>query len=612
MQVAKKLENTNNKTVKKTEKDIYKKFKQLDGSHPYKKTTPDAFVDYPARFRKGAKIRYFNFGLAKEMGLIPKDHPEVVTQELTQNIIETFSIIIINEFDEENNKKFPQDEIKAGKYMATRYLQLQHPDKKGKNSGDGRSVWNGQIKNNGQIWDVSSCGTGATKLSPATSKFKKFFESGDPSISYGCGYAEVDEGMAQALFSEVFHKNQIRTERALAVLEFEKGYAINVRAHKNLLRPSHFFTHLKQNDLESLKSLLDYHIEIQRSLEGWEKCPQGKGKYKYFLKHFAETFGDIAATFENDYVFCWLDWDGDNILMDGSVIDYGSIRQFGLFHSEYRYDDVDRFSTSILEQREKARYIVQCFAQIVDYIETGEKKSINKLKKNKSLTQFDEKFEDVKNRSVLFKIGFSPKECDYLLKNDLKVTKEFRKIFSYFERSKSKKGLVKVADGVSWDAIFCMRDILRELPQMVIARKDKITDEEFISILKSNYATKSDLEITPYRSKMIRSFQSLYWKLVERAAKQNKQPFEKQVLSISMRSSVINKMEWVTGDSISVIVEKILKQKNKMTAGEIYKLIQDFSELQTYKPCEKPKLQKETKGLVKQFFEIVKEHREGL
>jgi hypothetical protein len=111
---------------------------------------------------------------------------------------------------------------------------------------------------------------------------------------------------------------------------------------------------------------------------------------------------------------------------------------------------------------------------------------------------------------------------------------------------------------------------------------------------------------------MVRSFQQIYWSLIEKAAKHNKQTFEKQVLDISMRSNVINKMERVTGDSISIIVEKILKQKNKMTSGEIYKLIQDFSELQTYKPHEKPKLQKETKGLVKQFFEIVKEHREGL
>ncbi len=613
MTVAKKIEQLNTKKVeKKSPKDIYRKFKQLDGSHPYKKVTPEGFVDYPARTRKGGKIRYFNFDLAKEMGLIPKDHPEEITEKLKENILETFAIIIINEFDEENNKEFSPDEVKSGTYMATRYLQLQHPDKKGKNSGDGRSVWIGQVKNSGKVWDVSGCGTGATRLSPATSKFNKFFESGDPSISYGCGYAEVDEGMAQALFSEVFYKNQIKTERALVVLEFEKGYAINIRAHQNLLRPSHFFMHLKQNELEPLKSLLDYHIELKRNDDSFAKCPQGKGKYKFFLKDFANTFGEIASTFENEYVFCWLDWDGDNILMDGSIIDYGSIRQFGLFHSEYRYDDVDRYSTSILEQREKARYIVQCFAQIVDYIENGEKQAISKFKKHWSVDQFDERFEEVKNTSILFKVGFSPKECAYLMKYDLKEIKEFRKVFSYFERAKSKKGMVKVPDGISWDAIFCMRDILRELPQMIIARKDQITDEEFISILKSNYATEEDLSITSYRSKMIKSFQMKYWRLIEKAAKHNKQQFEKQLLDVSMRSSVINKIERVTGDSISIIVEKIIKQKNKMNTGEIYNLIRDFAELQTYMPHETPKLQKETKGLVKQFFEIVKEHREGL
>jgi len=112
------------------------------------------------------------------MGLIPKDHEEVITADLEKSILETFGIIIINEFDEMNNKKFPENEIKSGTYMATRYLQLQHKDKKGKNSGDGRSIWNGQVKHAGKIWDVSSCGTGATKLSPATTKYNKFFESG--------------------------------------------------------------------------------------------------------------------------------------------------------------------------------------------------------------------------------------------------------------------------------------------------------------------------------------------------------------------------------------------------------------------------------------------------
>lgn len=601
-------------TAKKIQpvKSNYSKFDKLDGSHPFKKVVPQGFVDYPARIRKGGKVRFFNFDLAREMGLINKDHPEKITKELEKVILSTFGIIIVNEFDQMNGRVFPQSEMKSGTYMATRYLQLQHDNKTGKSSGDGRSVWNGQVKHKGKTWDVSSCGTGATRLSPATAKYNKFFENGDPSISYGCGYAEIDEGMAQALFSEVFYKNSVETERVLAVLEFEKGYAINVRAHENLLRPSHFFIYLKQNELESLTSLVDYYIDSQRSQDGWENCPKLKGRYDFFLKKFAQTYGHMASVFENEYIFCWLDWDGDNVLMDGGIIDYGSVRQFGLFHSEYRYDDVDRFSTSIIEQRDKARYIVQTFAQAVDYILTGEKKPIGQFKKHWAVATFDETFEDEKNRSVLHKIGFDAKDCEYLLKYQLSTVKEFRKVFSHFERAKSKKGMIKVSDGVSWDAIFCMRDILRELPQMIIARKDYLTDKEFIDIIKSNYAIEEDLEINGYRKKMIKLFQDLYWKLVKLATKHSKDAFEKKMLSISMRSSVINKMEKVTGDSVSLIVEKILKKRNKLSIEETYHLIKDFSEVQNINPHHTPKLSSSTKTMVKQFFEIVKEYREGL
>jgi uncharacterized protein YdiU (UPF0061 family) len=327
----------------------YSKFEKINGNHPIKKLVKNSYVEYPARLRKGGKVRYFNYELAREMGLINQDHANELNPELENAILNTFGIIIVNEYDQMNGRVFPDKEMKEGTYMATRYLQLQHNDKKGKNSGDGRSLWNGQIKHKGKLWDITSCGTGATRLSPATSKYNKFFESGDPSISYGCGYAEIDEGLAQALFSEVFYKNKVQTERVLAVLEFEKGYAINVRAHENLLRPSHFFVHLKQNDWKSARDLMDYYIETQRYHLHWHDCPTTSEKYTYFLKKFSTTFAKMAATFEDEYIFCWLDWDGDNILMDGGIIDYGSVRQFGLFHYEYRYDDVDRYSTTIVE-----------------------------------------------------------------------------------------------------------------------------------------------------------------------------------------------------------------------------------------------------------------------
>ncbi len=79
---------------------------------------------------------------------------------------------------------------------------------------------------------------------------------------------------------------------------------------------------------------------------------------------------------EDEYIFCWLDWDGDNMLMDGGIIDYGSIRQFGLCHHRYRYDDVERFSTNLKEQKKKARYLVQTFVQLVDFVRTGQKKDV--------------------------------------------------------------------------------------------------------------------------------------------------------------------------------------------------------------------------------------------
>ena len=56
-------------------------------------------------------------------------------------------------------------------------------------------------------------------------------------------------------------------------------------------------------------------------------------------------------------------------------------------------------------------------------------------------------------------------QSNLLLEQKSRLVKDFNKVFSYFERAKSSEGLVKVSDGVSWNAIFCMRDILRELPE---------------------------------------------------------------------------------------------------------------------------------------------------
>ncbi|WDT81791.1 MAG: hypothetical protein MPW14_08795 [Candidatus Manganitrophus sp.] len=120
------------------------------------------------RTRHGGKLFYFNFDLAEEIGLIPKGARRVITPALSQAILDTFSLQIINEYDITHHVKIPKEDIRPHRYMATRYLQMQHPDKKGHTSGDGRSIWNGTFKGPQGRWDISSCGAGVTCLSPAT------------------------------------------------------------------------------------------------------------------------------------------------------------------------------------------------------------------------------------------------------------------------------------------------------------------------------------------------------------------------------------------------------------------------------------------------------------
>src|SRR5688500_15573094 len=109
--------------------ETYGAFDQLDGEHPWSARVPEGMILYPVRQLSGGKVSYFNFDLAKEMGLIPKNHPNQLNKNLSAKILETFCLRIINEYDQENGLRFPSASIKNKKYMATRYLQLQHTDK---------------------------------------------------------------------------------------------------------------------------------------------------------------------------------------------------------------------------------------------------------------------------------------------------------------------------------------------------------------------------------------------------------------------------------------------------------------------------------------------------
>ena len=340
----------------------YAAFARIDGRHPYRDAVPGGHIDYRARRRRDGEVAFFNYGLAREMGLVPADHPDSMTKGLRATILEAFAFVIVNEYDLAHGLRVPPADLLPHPYMATRYLQLQHPGRRGATSGDGRSVWNGTIRHAGVSWDVSSCGTGVTRLCPATAQTRRFYKTGSRTASYGCGTASVEEGLAAAVMSEVLNRSGIPTERVLAVIALPGGFAVNVRAARNLLRPSHLFAPLKQHDLPRLKSAVDYAIARERKNGALSFTRHAADGYRAFGEAVAKAFGRAAAIFEREYVFCWLEWDGDNVLLDGSIVDYGSVRQFGLYHREYRFDDGPRWSTTIPEQKAKARGIVRCFA----------------------------------------------------------------------------------------------------------------------------------------------------------------------------------------------------------------------------------------------------------
>jgi hypothetical protein len=595
---------------------------------------PRGHVDYRARRRRDSDVAWFNFDLARDMGLIPVGHPDRLTPALRRALLDTFSLVIINEYDFLSGLRVPARDLLPHPYMATRYLQLQHPDGRGASSGDGRSVWNGCTRHAGVTWDVSSCGTGVTRLCPATSQHGSFFKTGNWQTDYGCGTATVEEGLCSALMSETFHHNGIATERVLAVLTLPSGQAINVRAAPNLLRPSHFFVHLGRGDLESLSGIVDFFIDRQISNGAW-RLRDGESRPGRFAEEMALTFARVAATFESEYVFCWMDWDGDNILADGGIIDYGSVRQFGLYHREYRYEDVDRMSTSLPEQRRKARHIVQKCAQIRDFLETGHKPRLAALARDPVLAVFDAEFAREKELRLLAKLGFTPRTARSLRDRARPELERFARIFSRFERTRAARGPVKVADGLSWNAVYCMRDFLRELParfaeKLADTRAGAMDEEalerlllparDFLGIAHSSYASRRDRACTPYRRRLAREYQRACLALFERAARIELSPLGDCLARAALRAAVVNHYARITGDGVENACDELLRSRKRIGPEGLYRVVRAFTDDQDLDPDRvhardqrgRPALGRSESRLLARLVRISREFREGL
>jgi hypothetical protein len=567
---------------------MYETFKEIDGTHPWREVSPDGFVEYQARIRPRGRVLYFNFPLAKEMELIPADHPPVINEELEQAILETFSLCIINEHDLKSRRRYPPENIKPRPYMATRYLQTQHASRQGKTSGDGRSIWNGYLRTKTLTFDISSRGTGATILSPGAQKADEPVRTGDESYGYSSGLADPDEMLGGAVMSEIFYRQGIPTERCLAVIGYPDGTAIGVRSAPNLIRPAHIFRYLRQGRHHELKASLDYFIERQMANGFWRLPRNGDARYLGALDYLARSYGRMAALLEEEYIFNWLAWDGDNMLASGAILDYGSVRQFAAKHDKYRFKDVDRYSASLREQRYWARMLVQQFAQAVAFILSGTKENLRSFKDAECLRVFDQAFGAERDYRLLWRIGFAPEQIDHLTRRAQKEIGELRRALSYFEDLKVARGIEKLPDGFTHKPVFLIRNLLRLLPAHYVAQTISRPDEEsaymppdiFCRIMAASYAGRRDLKLTPSRLSQVKNFQACYLRLIAASG----EPFAGVLKTVQERSAVVNHRHRITGDAITFIIEEVIAMKGKIRVNELQEALDAFIDSQVLIP----------------------------
>ena len=596
----------------------YPRFCQLDGSHPFQEAVPGGYVPYRARRRSGVRVVWFNFALAREMGLIPAGHPDTLTPPLRRALRRTFGLVIINEYDLKHGPRVSPRDLLPGTYMATRYLQLQHPDRRGTTSGDGRSVWNGTVHHRGKAWDVSSCGTGVTRLCPATATEGRFFQTGSNEASYGCGTASLHEGMETVLMSEIFHRNGLNTERVLAILRAPDDFGIVVRAAPNLLRPSHFLAPLKQGRRDRLQAMTDLHIQRQVQNNQFPTVTGRPARYRHWAREMARTFGRVAAVLESEYIFLWLDWDGDNILSDGGIIDYGSVRQMGLCHREYRFDDGPRFSTSLTEQRRKARSLVQNFAQIRDFLIHGKKSPLRSFAADPILSLFDETFRDTRLHRLLLRVGLPEPLAEQMLSRRREKVMAFEQAHASIERTRSARGPQPVADGINWNAVFSSRDLLRRLPRR-LHENQPIAARDILEMAYSSYATRKDRLPTAHRRRQAQQFLRSYRDLLDAAAGISGRAPRRLLATVRRRSALINRYARITGDSITHAATALLKTRQQISSSAWHRIIENFiedqilvPELRSARQTARPPVRGESRAILDELHELNEMFRHGL
>ena len=200
------------------------------------------------------------------------------------------------------------------------------------------------------------------------------------------------------------------------------------------------------------------------------------------------------------------------------------------------------------------------------------------------LELFDREFETHKRKLFLKQIGFEDAEASRIGEASPPCLEKLLKLHARLERRRSSRGRHRVPDGLSWNAVYCMRDVLRELPQRMIDLSPDGTQllqpDDFYKIALSDYASRKDRVLTPYRRRLARNYQKAYIELCDWSAERRRRSRVSVLAEIAPRAVARNAYGRMTGDGLTHATRRLTTNRGRLAPEETYRLIMAFAKSQ--------------------------------
>jgi hypothetical protein len=281
-------------------------------------------------------------------------------------------------------------------------------------------------------------------------------------------------------------------------------------------------------------------------------------------------------------------------MADGRLIDYGSIRRFGVFHHKYRFDDVERWSTNILEQRLKARATVQTIVQMVDYLVHGECRPLVDFKNHKFLEIFDETFWRERHKHLLYKFGFDGAQAETLMEKHQDLVIKFARQHDSLEKRLINRRAVRVQDGSNQPALFNMNQMRSQLALNVSVEPHQNNIKDLVLKSLTKYCSGADRKVALKQCGQVRSLlvhlKKIHDSVREGTRGKNLKNQEKQFLNRALNK---NRVARITGDGMIFIGQLVSRKRKTLSPEQLYVLMLSFLErYNTDGDIQKPKSSK--------------------